>query len=1204
LKISKNSVTTKNEDNNNNNNNISNSNNNNNTNNLNSSNNNNNSVNKKDQINVYIKCLEQKVRDQAARLSDAEIYRYLCEKKIKQLNPLQSFPITENHLKENHNINTNTPAKSKNNENQVNKTNDSNNFNESSNSNRAIKINNPLIPLPVTQSNINQGSEYITIEKYQELKEKYEKLKYEKDFFKENNSNLLNNIYDKLNEYSEIEEEYYNIDSFSENETKKKYKKLFLYFKKVEVEKNNFIELFRKEKGYTEELKKENILLKESIENEIIKFGYEKNLITNENMFDLNKIKAEIHLNKKECAHFKSLTEAYFHEIENLKNINQMLLKNKEKILHNFEEGLKDLETMKEKIKYLENENLALINQLQTFNQNNDCINYKYKNQEFQNHNNTRRNNSCSHLQTDDHLVAHNKNANLYSDNLDNIANGNFENIRNNIVSNHGKVHISKHNLNQTIDDNTLNKKSNYENTQSNIQNIKSKPDVFYNNQNTDCEIEHRENNFHKGADLDVTCNHNMKRPSSSMSHGKLFESSSSRNNFYTSNNNFHSSNSNDILLNRLNEYKKNYEKLNNEFEELIKVKSSLEVENSNLKNQIVSFKERYNNLENLMEEKAQQLKEHKVEKEKWSQDFSNMINKINEISSTGNSESHLMISLKEYRRLYEETNLELEEFKNSNTKKIKSQAAQLKIYSKELKEKNKQVEKLYNENQSLVKEKEEYRSSYEKIDTEKQILNDYEKIKEKELNLAFEDAERLKKHLDSISQINKNLERELDELKTQRIFDKQKFDSEINIKDRELDEMKLLYENSKKENQKFKESKKDSSKLNYSTYISQEIETLNNQLNEYILKEKEYNLTILKLEKLEKENEKLNCINEEGKKNRISLELQISELVTKKESLEKEITYLKKNTEFSDDIYNEKNKEIDKLKKLITDLKNDYTDLESKLNNQLKEKEKLEEKNYELQNDFNRKKDAIDKFYIENLNLNDKIANYKVNLNSLFGELKVNLNKLNQKANEDLDSLLSKEFSQNILKLVSIINNFILNNNEEKSIFELTKDFINVSLNEFESIYERLLENNVYMQECNQKIILLEDNLNNRNQEFNEVLQNENKYKNKYLSVQGDFDKLNNFIKELKDENTKLKTISYSNNSINHNKMASEKKNYAIQDFNNIKTSFDEECTFIEKYRNNESINEDLRKEIIVLKNDLEKCNKEKINFLDFLQV
>jgi len=1187
----------------------------------------------KDQMTIYVKCLEQKVRDQAARLSDAEFYRFLCENLIKQLNPQQTFPICESHLSVIANIDFNNSV-GENSENcKMNVTNEcdlsANKSNKSS-----IKKKNCIIPSGA-QGNFNQNNNFLTynkndfvpIEMFNNLMEKYEKLKNNKDFINENSIDF-NNLSDKQNEFNELDQEYYSIDTFDEKEIKGKYKKLFLYFKKIVTEKNKFIELFRKEKAYSEELKKQNMLLKESLENEILKFGFENNLFTSDNILDLNKLKGELDMIKRECLHYKNLTENYFHEMGNLKNINQMLLRNKEKIMQTFEEGLIDLDDMKEKITFLHKENSALIRQINSFNSiqhqkdktlRNHSKSYSNKKETINNNPSINYNENINLNENMFRRITNNsksKNTINKNDEFSNEKTVRYreeENIsvksNSSIISKTKRSTITKHIRNKS-DDGNLNcikvviEKTNNQTKQKSDNNI-------FNNNNKEFEfLNHKETkiNHNKYSDF----NNNTARVRSSLSLGKLRESSNSNNNLYNSNNNLYSSNSNEILLQRITEYKKNYKKLNSEFEELIKIKSMLEIDNANINNTLNSLKEWYYPIEKALEEKQNEVEEYKKEKEKWNKDLANLLCKLNEMSiANGNSDYNLTITVKEYRRLYEEINLELEELKISSRKKIRNQEAKFKLREKEIQEKSNLIEKLNLDNQRLRMEIEFFRRSYEQIESEKQFLYDNEKIKEKELSLANESVQRLKMQTETLTASNKNLEKEIEEFKNEKNFLKQKYENEINSKFTELDQIKLLYENAKKENQKIKEGKKDANKLSYSDYISHEIETLNNKLNEYIVKEKQYNLTQLKLEKLEKENEILTSINEEAKTNRISLQDQIEDFVSKKESLEKEINYLRKNTEFSDEIYNEKNKEIEKYKKLISDIKNDNRELEGKSKKINRENEKLEEKNFDMQNDLKRKRDKIENLYKENLMLNDKVSVYKVNLNSLFSELKVNMTRLNQRANEDLDSLFTKEFSQNVLKLVSILNNFINNNYNENSIFDITKDFVNIFLKEFEAIYEKIIENNAFMQNYNHRFILMEDKLNNRDLEFIEALQNENNLKNKIQFMNEEIQKLSEYNKNLKDE-IKIRNPNQVF-STPHNNFANETPNkrtaydgkfYSIHEINNIKNSSDEISTYFERNKQNESFVDDLKNENSSLKQELEVNKRDKHSFFDFLQM
>jgi hypothetical protein len=68
------------------------------------------------------------------------------------------------------------------------------------------------------------------------------------------------------------------------------------------------------------ELIKENLFLKESLANELIKFGVENNFLTNENLMDLKKLKEEFDLIQRESIHYKKLTENYIVSNQKLKN--------------------------------------------------------------------------------------------------------------------------------------------------------------------------------------------------------------------------------------------------------------------------------------------------------------------------------------------------------------------------------------------------------------------------------------------------------------------------------------------------------------------------------------------------------------------------------------------------------------------------------------------------------------------------------------------------------------------------------------------------------------------------------------------------------------------------------------------------------------------------------------------------------------------
>ena len=101
---------------------------------------------------TYIEKLESKIRQQAKNISDLNKYKYLCEKRIRQLNPNEILPLTIDSLND-ENINNNS---------NINKLNDYNEIKKNTND----TSNNEILA-----SNSN--------DKYKTLKEKYKRIKEE-----------------------------------------------------------------------------------------------------------------------------------------------------------------------------------------------------------------------------------------------------------------------------------------------------------------------------------------------------------------------------------------------------------------------------------------------------------------------------------------------------------------------------------------------------------------------------------------------------------------------------------------------------------------------------------------------------------------------------------------------------------------------------------------------------------------------------------------------------------------------------------------------------------------------------------------------------------------------------------------------------------------------------------------------------------------
>ena len=223
--------------------------------------------------NSYLEQLQSKIEEQEKIIYELNNYKYLCEKRIKQLNPGEVLPITPNSL---------------NNKNKINqqKNNDNNLYNQ----------------------NINK--------KYELLNEKFEKL---------------------LNDYNEIVTNNNVHDTSSNTinvgNNNDKYKLMKEKYKKVKAENKKIIELLKEETKACEMQKNIIDILKQAINNDICKNSNLKNYITVENIVDFTQLKMEIEQYRKELVLSQALVNSLKSEIEQLnkeKGENKFDLNNKQ----------------------------------------------------------------------------------------------------------------------------------------------------------------------------------------------------------------------------------------------------------------------------------------------------------------------------------------------------------------------------------------------------------------------------------------------------------------------------------------------------------------------------------------------------------------------------------------------------------------------------------------------------------------------------------------------------------------------------------------------------------------------------------------------------------------------------------------------------------------------------------------------------------
>ena len=199
--------------------------------------------------NNYIEQLEIKIQEQAKRLNELTRYKFLCEKRLKQLNPIEELPVTEESLSRD------SPRK----------------FSPQSNQK----------------------------DKYDQLYEKYIILLKKYNELISNNNNILSN---------EV--------SHESNGNNDKYKKLKEKYKKLKEENQRTIELLKEETLATEEQRNMIALLKQTIDNDLIKSGIIRKYITSDDVIDFAKIKNEAEEYRKELVLSQALVNSLKSEIE------------------------------------------------------------------------------------------------------------------------------------------------------------------------------------------------------------------------------------------------------------------------------------------------------------------------------------------------------------------------------------------------------------------------------------------------------------------------------------------------------------------------------------------------------------------------------------------------------------------------------------------------------------------------------------------------------------------------------------------------------------------------------------------------------------------------------------------------------------------------------------------------------------------------
>ena len=253
----------------------------------------------------------------------------------------------------------------------------------------------------------------------------------------------------------------------------------------------------------------------------------------------------------------------------------------------------------------------------------------------------------------------------------------------------------------------------------------------------------------------------------------------------------------------------------------------------------------------------------------------------------------------------------------------------------------------------------------------------------------------------------------------------------------------------------------------------------------------------------LQNENLRLNQNKEEGKEENSDLiNIETDDFLSNSEN---KLYELNSENNKENEVIRELNQENNILKKLIQEAT-------VKLNNLLsneKNNKILYDDNYILNIQIKEKNDIINKYEEKLTFFNGYISDIKSSFNKARNYIIKSINSYNKIANEDLNSLLSNSFSQNIMKLSMQISNmdeieqYNLETKPELDLHNIFYELLSSISNEFIILYEKVFQTNNYYKEASNKANELDQQL--RELKMNNLLNSNNeimKLKDEYVKT------------------------------------------------------------------------------------------------------
>lgn len=388
------------------------------------------------------------------------------------------------------------------------------------------------------------------------------------------------------------------------------------------------------------------------------------------------------------------------------------------------------------------------------------------------------------------------------------------------------------------------------------------------------------------------------------------------------------------------------------------------------------------------------------------------------------------------------------------------------------------------------------------------QIENEKIKIDIKSLN---EEKDNIEKELENSKLKNKNLNIE----KVKVAIENEKLIKENNMLKEEIEKAKNEIGKSNDELRKIKISSDESLKSNNNL-----VNELNETKRKFNFINDKYTENESKIMKMQSDIKILSTERDRMKSNIIEYEKKIKAMTERNISLE-------------NDNNNIKNSES-KLKQIVeaTEMKVEETmQYNDKITNQLTVMEReLNDKN-DLIEHLQSSNNAFEESVAQKLKIfDDYVTETKLNIHSTLETLFTIGTSFDKIANEDLNSLLSKNFSNGITCMLSQINsiNNIVNYNvhlDDKLFFDTLSKFLSLLSTELESVYEKVFDSNKIAKESYSRLNTIEEEMKTKNE--------------------NELNKANAMIEELK---TKLNNMSSDNDQLTMEVSSYKQKNYKLQ--------------------------------------------------------